>query len=495
MNHASKTTYLAWPRLAAAGLLLLSCAGCALIREDTPASPQLSADRIRIGQSLKLAREGWPEAQWWRRYGDPQLDVLVGQAVKDAPALAVARARIAASHAQVRQAEANDGPLLAATAAVDRQSVSENGFLGPFGKTIPALGTAGPWYTSGTVGLAGKYSFDVWGKESSRVAAAVGVENAARAEAAQAEMLLSTRVVRLYYDIQTLFGTIALLEQTRDIEVEAVAAHRAKAARGLEPRTPGEQALAHKVALDRQIVAAQGRIRTLREALRTAIGAGPDGLPEIGATSLPDASGPLPATLGFELLARRADLQAMNWYVQASLDQVDAAKAAFYPSFDIKGFVGFDALRLGELLHASSRQINLIPGLTLPLFDSGRLNANLAGTRAKSNVLIAQYNQAVLEAVREVAQSAIEVDSLQKQAALQTEQLKAAEFAAASADAHYRRGLADRVSALEAKLPALNEQSQALQLKHARVQADIALTSSLGGGYLARNDESTSTKE
>ena len=78
----------------------------------------------------------------------------------------------------------------------------------------------------------------------------------------------------------------------------------------------------------------------------------------------------------FELLARRPDLQALRGYVTASLS-VDAAKAAFYPHFDIKAFWGYNALSVGDLFKSSFQQINLLPGLYLPIFDGGRLNANL----------------------------------------------------------------------------------------------------------------------
>jgi multidrug efflux system outer membrane protein len=471
---------------AVACLLLLSCAGCALIREDGKPAQQLLPDRIRLARDIKLAREGWPEAQWWRRYGDAQLTMLVERAIKEAPALAVARARVDASHAQARLADASTATLVALSAQIDRERVSSRGFLGPFGTTNPQLGTTGPWYTAGTVGLIGSYSLDIWGTNRSRVTASIGTENATRAEAAQTEMLLSTQVMHAYYDIQTLFATTALLEQARDIEQVAVAAHQARTERGVEPRTPLEQALAHQAELDRQIEAAHSRMRSLRETLRTLVGAAPDGLPAIAAVALPDGAGRLPATLGFELLARRADLQAARWYVQASLDQVEGARAAFYPSFDIRSFIGFDALHLRDLFREPSRQINLIGGLSLPIFDSGRLNANLASRRAESNVLIAQYNQAVLQAVREVAQAAIELQSLQQQVTLQEAQVRAADFAADSANAHYRRGLADKVAALEARLPALQERGRALQLRSAQLHAEIGLASALGGGYGSR---------
>ncbi|MBB1635614.1 FUSC family protein [Cupriavidus sp. UME77] len=275
----------------------------------------------------------------------------------------------------------------------------------------------------------------------------------------------------------------ALLEQARDVRRNLVAASQARTARGLEPRTHAETAQAQLLQLDQQITVAQTRVRSLREGLRALTGAGPDDLPAIAPRPLPDSAGGVPSSLGYELLARRPDLQAMRWYGQASMDQIDAAKAAFYPSFDIRAFLGLDSLHLADLLRRSSRQINVIPGLSLPIFDSGRLNANLAATRSQSNALIAQYNESVLNAVREVAQAGIELDGLNRQAAMQEGKLKSVSFASNSAEAHYRQGLLDKPSALEARLPLLMEQSQAVEIRSKQIQSDIALTRALGGGY------------
>jgi len=472
--------------MASAVMLLLSINGCALMREDTPALAQIPADQVRLANDQQLPDGAWPTEQWWQRYGDEQLDALVARALKDSPTMTAATARVQASRAQASLAEASSGLLIGLTASVNRQKVSENGFLGPFAHTNPALGTTGPWYTEGIVGLGAEYSVDLWGKDKARVNAAMGVHKARQAEAAQAALLLSSQVVHVYYDIQTTYSLLTLLEQARDIRQELVTARQARAARGLEPRTLKEAAQSQRLQLDQQISSAQTRIRSLREMLRVLIGAGPDELPAIAPRPLPDSAGGVPTSLGYELLARRPDLQAMRWYVQASMDQIDAAKAAFYPSFDIRAFIGLDSLHMADLLRKSSRQINLIPGLTLPIFDSGRLNANLAVTRSQSNTLIAQYNESVLNAVREVAQAGIELDGLDQQAAMQEGKLKSADFAFNSAQANYRQGLLDKPSAMEARLPVLMEQSQAVEIRGRQIHAGIKLSTVLGGGYDSR---------
>lgn len=472
----------------AAALLLLSLSGCALMRKDTVPLAKLPVEQIRLADDIKLAKDGWPQAQWWRRYQDAQLDALVTKGLRDAPALAVVRTRVETSQALAKLTKANHGLLVGFTASLDRQSVSENGFLAAYSHDVPALGATGPWYTGGTVGLGAEYSVDLWGKNRAQTEAALGVHNARQAEAAQTELLLSSQIVHAYYDMQTLFAQETLLHQARDIEDEAVTAHLAKAERGLEARTQGEIALAHRLEVDRQITAVQARIRLMREMLRTLVGAGPDDLPVIVAVPLPGTSGQLPASLGYELLARRPDLQAMRWYVQASFDQVEVAKAAFYPSLDIRAFLGVDALHLDDLFRKSSQQLNLIPGLSLPIFDSGRLNANLAAARSQSNVMIAEYNQSVLNAVREVAQASIELEGLNQQADQQNGKLKAVTFAHDSAQAHFERGMIDKVSATEKKLPVLIEQELAVELRSRQIHAEVALTTFLGGGYNVTGD-------
>jgi outer membrane protein TolC len=121
---------------------------------------------------------------------------------------------------------------------------------------------------------------------------------------------------------------------------------------------------------------------------------------------------PRPSTLGYELLARRPDLQEAHWYIEASLSEVEAARAAFYPDVNLMAFLQQDALHLSDLFRSSAQQMGVTAGLTLPIFDSGRLNANLDSAQAQNNLSVANYNKAVVEAVNQVARTASEVETL-----------------------------------------------------------------------------------
>lgn len=440
---------------------------------------------IRLADDIHLARDGWPSANWWTGYGDAQLDALIDRSLANAPTMVVARTRVAQARSEVELVMAGSGLQMVALGLVDREHVSSNGFLGPYAQNDPALGFSGPWYTEGIVGAGASLNIDIWGKQRAQVAASLGVRNARLAEASAVELEISTDVAQLYYGIQTTYRLIDLLDQSLQIEAFAVAAHEARAARGLESHTLVETARARQLSAQRQIVNARAQFKQFRESLRALIGADPDNLLGIEPAPLPASRAVLPSTLSYELLARRPDLQAMRWYVQASFDRIDAAKAAFYPSFDIKAFFGVDALHLDDLFTRASRQFNLIPGVYLPIFDGGRLKANLGSARMASNALIEQYNQAVLDAVRDVAKTGSRLQALNAEAQLQTEKLRAVSFARDSAEAHYQHGLGDRLSAMEARKPVIAEQVELLEIEGQRLSQDIVLVKALGGGYRA----------
>ena len=486
MNEQSGVRDWRWRRCFLCVAWMLSVLpGCALIHHNGTPYAEIAPEQIGLANDIHLARDGWPAARWWTRYGDAQLDALIDQALANAPTMVIARTRVAQAKSDVALVTAGSTLQVAALASLDRTHVSANGFLGPFAKNEPDLGLTGPWYTEGIVGLGASLDVDLWGKQRAQIAASLGVSNARLAETSAVELELSADVAQLYYGIQTTYQLIGLLSESREIAVFTVQAYEARAARGLDARTQIEEARAQQLAVERQIVSAQDQIRQLRESMRALIGAGPDGLPTIGPVALPRSHAALPSTLSYELLARRPDLQAMRWYVEASFSRIDAARAAFYPSFDIKAFFGFNALHLADLFTHASQQINLIPGLYLPIFDGGRLNANLSGAREGSNLLIEQYNQAVLNAVRDVAQSGSRLQTLDVETGLQMQRIEAVTFTRDSVEAHYQRGLTSRLAALEARQPVIAERVALLTLNAQMLSQEIALTKALGGGYRA----------
>ena len=162
---------------------------------------------------------------------------------------------------------------------------------------------------------------------------------------------------------------------------------------------------------------------------------------------------------------------------------MDAAKAAFYPDVNLMAFLQQDALHLSDLFRSSAQQMGVTAGLTLPIFDSGRLNANLDIAQAQNNLSVANYNKAVVDAVNQVARTASEVETLTAKNQQQQQVEKDAARVVALAQARFSAGIIAGSRVSEAKIPALKEHIATLTLKGQYVDATLQLTSALGGGY------------
>jgi hypothetical protein len=128
-----------------------------------------------------------------------------------------------------------------------------------------------------------------------------------------------------------------------------------------------------------------------------------------------------PPALPADLLGRRADIAAARWRVEAATQDVASAKAQFYPNINLSAFAGLSSIGLGRLLDAGSRQWGVGPALRLPIFDAGRLRANLRGKTADLDAAVESYNGAVLDAVRDVADQVASCKSITRQQAEQRE--------------------------------------------------------------------------
>ncbi|HCR0136142.1 MdtP family multidrug efflux transporter outer membrane subunit [Klebsiella aerogenes] len=456
--------------------------GCALIQDDPGEVPIVNPQQAQLAQVIHLANSGWPAARWWEGYHDPQLNMLVNRALQNSPTMQAARLRISQSQSTVELAQSAMGVQATAVAAQNRMRITDKSFSWPYSYSLP-VDKNGPWYTLNTVGVGATLNIDLWGADRARVAAAIGEKNARQAETAGIELDLASSVAQLYFAMQATFQKIVLLQQLEEIARLSVQAHEHRTQRGVEDSVDIANAQAELLGAQQQVITARGTLTQYRETLRALIGADAQSMPEIHPVALPALQETLPDSLSFELLARRPDLQALRGYVTASMSQVDAAKAAFYPHFDIKAFWGYNALSVGDLFKSSFQQINLLPGLYLPIFDGGRLNANLKSVRTASNILIKQYNQAVLDAVRDVAISSSQLNDLNQQVALQELKVTAAMATTRSASAHHQRGLLSRYAAQEARRPAIAQQLLLLDIQAQRLSTDITLIKALGGDY------------
>ncbi|MBV7534203.1 efflux transporter outer membrane subunit [Duganella sp. sic0402] len=472
--------------LALAPMLAVILAGCATPPPDSHALPKRDIANTALSSSIRLAHEGWPEAQWWTAYHDQQLNAIIQQALAGGPSLEVAAAHIGAARSSLSRSLADLGLESALYANANRQRYSGTGlFPEPIG---------GAWFTTETLRLDLRYNFDWWGKNRAQVAAAVGELNAGRAAYAEAEQALAASIAQSYFRLQGAWSRLANTKQLAATQTALVQDKAKRIANGLADADEQRAAEADLSLIRKQQAQLKSDIEHEREALRALAGADNQALAELKPAALSPAPHALPARLGIELLARRPDLQAARWKVEASLSKIDAAKAAFYPDVNLTGSIGLDTIKVEKLLQAASRTAYIGPTVTLPLFDSRRLEAELDGARTSRNERIAEYNRTIAEAVREVAQSGAQLQGIEQQITQQTAATSSARAQLASAQARLDRGLASKSSVLNARLALLKQQDADLYLQQLQLLAEVALSNALGGGYHEQAPLATASK-
>ena len=192
---------------------------------------------------------------------------------------------------------------------------------------------------------------------------------------------------------------------------------------------------------------------------------------------------PLPAGLRADLLGRRADLVAQRWRVEAALKDVDVARAQFYPNVNLVAFVGLSSIGLDNFVKPGSTTYGAGPALRLPIFEGGRLRANLSARNAEVDAAVDGYNAALLRALREVADEVASLQSLERQQQAQADALASAESAFDLALQRYRSGLGNYLIVLNAESTVLAQRRAVVDLKARHLAAEAALARALGGGY------------
>jgi multidrug efflux system outer membrane protein len=467
-------------------VMALALAGCAAIAPDTHPLAKRDIASSELSSNIKLAHEGWPEAQWWTAYHDEQLNAIIKQALASGPSLEVAAAHIGTARSSLSRSLADLGLETSLYANANRQRYSGTGlFPAPIG---------GAYYTEETLRLDLRYNFDWWGKNRAQVAAAVGELNAGRATYAEAEQALAASITQSYFRLQGAWARLANTEQLAATQTALVQDQAKRVARGLTTADDQRAADMELSLIRKQQMQLKSDIEHEREALRALAGADNTALADLKPVTLSPTPHALPARLGIELLARRPDLQAARWKLEASLSRIDAAKAAFYPDLNLTGSIGLDTVKVENLLQAASRTLYLGPTLSLPLFDSKRLDAQLDGARTARNERIAEYNQTIIEAVRDVAQGGAQLQGIEQQITQQTAATASARAQVASAQARMDQGLANNASVLNARLALLKQQDADLYLQQIQLLAEVALTNALGGGYHEEAPLATASK-
>lgn len=482
MNSDLSTMTRMW-RPAAVSMLALAMAACASSRGLAPEGRLLDAADVHFEKTLSsektlpgvaLSPAGWPSSDWWRALGDARLDALVAEGLQGSPSLAAAQARLRQAQAQAGASDAERKPKLSVSGGYTGLQLPESMFGEEWG---------GHYAGSGQVVLDFSYGFDLWGGKRAAWEAAVDQVHAAQVDAQAARLDLSAAIVEAYAQLDQAWQMfdVASGELARSQKVLELTRQRRGA--GIDSDLQLRQAEARVPAAQQQVQAVQQQLDEARNALAALLGQGPDRGLTIQRPQLSPLALQLPSMLPADLLGRRPDVVAARWRVEAAGKDIVSARTRFYPSLNLVALGGVINNDVGELFESASVLGLVAPALSLPIFDGGRLRANLAGKDAAYDLAVADYNQKVIDALREVADQVNAMRSLDAQANAQAQALATATSACDLAQQRYRAGIGSYLDVLSVQQQLLSAQQRMATLQSQRILASVKLRRALGGGF------------
>ena len=457
---------------------LVLVAGCVTDRDWHAAQPvepnSLAADRALA--TAQTNEKAWPEDDWWRAYGDPQLDSLMGEALAGSPSLQIAQARLRAAQAEATRAAGPRLPNTTVNAETTRQRYSANGlYPAPY---------AGNYYTDGRVALDFSYDLDFWGRNREVLESARAGVRAAEADHAAARLALTVAVARAYFNLDLQFALFDVANGSLEQQNAILDLTRQRASRGLENIARVKQSETNVALMRTSVQYVEASIRLVRSQLGALVGAGPDRGADL---QRPRLSAPqkveLPSTLPADLLGRRPDVVAQRWRVESATQGVAAAEAAFYPNVNLAAFAGFQTIGLSKLFNGGSAIVGAGPALSLPVFNRRELRGALQSQQAQYDLSVAQYNQTVIDAVNDVANVVTNWDALVREAVDARIAEESAQSAYSITKERYRAGLDNYLSVLSSENEVFLTQAIRAQLLARELNLTAELVRALGGGY------------
>lgn len=474
-------------KLVISGLMLsMLMAGCAAPGNIHPQNTLLKSNQLASGQILagKQNRSNWPTDQWWTLMGDPALNQLIDEALKNSPDMQMAMARLNQARASVDAADSLLYPTLSANADMIRARMS---------RVEDPLLKGDDYATERDLGLTFHYDFDLWGGNRAAWEASVNNEKAAEVDHQAARIALISSIASTYSKLANAYVMADLADRdlTRTQQIENITANLLKSGLTSEDKLLSAQS---QVAASKQKIQQRAlAIRQIKNALSTLLGEGPDRALSIARPHLAvDHNFSLPTNLPAELISHRPDIAAAKWRVEAAAQNIKVAKAKFYPDFNLTAMAGFKNV-LGDAVFGSvSRSASIMPAISLPIFEPG-LKANLKAQTAAYDTAVAAYNQTLVKALGDVSDNVLVLQSIQDQIDQAKLSVDLATKAYDISEKRYNAGLGSQLDVLSTEQQLLQAELTAATLEQTQQDHLISLIQSLGGGF--RTAAATTNKQ
>lgn len=380
--------------------------GCFVSKVD-PQKPELPLPDALPAQAAEATALPNP---WWTLFGDDKLNELIAEALKYNPDAQIAAARVAEARSLLRISNADRLPAvnLDANATRSKQSelsLAEQGFEG-----VPGINTQQTMYTvQGVVG----YELDLWGRyqRASESARALLLNSEYGREATK--LSLTGEVARSYFSLIAAAEQLARGRDTLAAREESLKLEKLRLDSGESDEFTYKRAEAEAAATRVSMRQLEIQVVTRTNALGVLLGRSPKALVDEAITlqgvSLP-APVQLPAALPSSVLEQRPDIGAAEAALNASAADIGVARAQLFPSISITGAFGSVSPELSDLFTDPAKAWSATGGILQPIFQGGRLRANVSRTEAIREQRKSEYARTVQQAFREV------LDALQSQA-------------------------------------------------------------------------------
>lgn len=462
-------------------LALAFLAGCKVgPNYKRPEATTIPANYTEVSNGWKIAEpQGQlPKGNWWEMFGEPELNALEVQAITANQQLKAAVDRFAEARATVDVTRAGLFPNISVSGSYIRERVSPNQ---PSIITGRAIGK-GSAFNEFTVPLDLQYELDIWGRIRRSVESSRAQLTATADDVETVKLDIEAEVAADYFTLRALDSELAVLHSSVQVFSKSFELTTNRFAGGIANELEVAQAQTVLETTQAQLPAVALQRAQFEHALAVLVGQpAPDFRIATGALS---TTPPLiPPGLPSELLERRPDIASSERLMAAANANIGVAKAAFFPAVELNGLAGFESISAGTLFNWSSRYWAVGPTLTLPLFEGGRLRANLRFAKATYNETVANYRQTVLAAFQDVEDNLAAQGLLAIQYAAQNRALVAARLQLTAANNRYQDGLVTYLEVATAESTALNVEFTTVQVRGQQLVAAVTLVKSLGGGW------------
>ncbi|UCE78406.1 MAG: efflux transporter outer membrane subunit [Nitrospiraceae bacterium] len=453
-------------------VFLLLTAGCSVHSRQSVDLPVIPPDSYR--EDAGKEHSGQPIEYWWKTFHDSKLDILMEEAFSENLDLAQAYARLEQLEAVSRSTVAAQYPSLNGEVQGSREDTP-----GFFGNNI------GDSYR---LSLAAGFELDIWQKLRSRAQAADFEMKATQEEVKSVYLSLSAELVDLYYLAVEQRAQLVLADQTIASFTDTLDRVERRYREGLVSALDVYQARQNLAGVRASRQLSEASLAVAEHALSVLIGRYPDRKTGGQLAIIPGVTEAFPAGLPSQLLARRPDVQSAFLRIKASDEQVAAAIADRFPSFNLLGNYGKSstAFSTGDI---TGSFWNLTANIAQPIIDGGRRKAEVDRTRAVFRENVAFYQKAVLAAFKDVEDALVRSRTTRERVLMLKDREAAASGALRLSLERYMMGLSDYLPVLTAQGLYFNARSSLLEGQRQMISDRIQLARSLGGTWMTRELE------